>query len=304
MIGRRRQPGGHASGPEVFQGLRTRALGVAPSSLGLFTGIGLPLVFGVVMDTTYDAGTATLVVLADGTVSLYTSTGGGVIGEGAHKQVAAAAQRCLQVAEDHLGEFAEDGSDSLPAAGGTLITLRTYSGPLSVRAPEDDLGHGRHPASPVFHAAHQVITALRLAQSRASPQEAAAGSLPDGATPLMAAAHRGDGRAVARHIDLGIPLEAKDRGGYTALIYAANAGQEEAAGILLAKGADPNTTDNQLSTPLMFAAKHDHTTVVNQLLAAGADASARSSHGLTALDFARQNGHHRTADVPIAAPGT
>jgi hypothetical protein len=304
MIGRRRKPGGRASGPEVFQGLRTQALGVAASSLGLSAGTGRSRVFGVVMDTTYDAGTAALVVLADGTVSLYTSTGGGVIGGGAHEHVAAAARRCLQVAEDHLGEFAENGSDSLPAAGGTLITLRTYSGPLRVRAPEDDLGHDRHPASPVFHAAHQVITELLLLPSRASPQEAAAARLPDGATPLMAAAHRGDRRAVARLIEQGIPLEAKDHDGYTALMYAANAGQEEAAGILLAKGADPNATDNQLSTPLMFAAQHDHATVVSQLLAAGADASARGSHGLTALDFARQNGHHRTADVLIAAPGT
>ena len=304
MIGRRRNPGGRPSGPEMFQGLRTRALGVSPSSLGLSAGTGVTRVFGVVMDTTYDSGTATLVVLADGTVSLYTSTGGGMIGGGTHERVAAAARRCLQVAGDHLKEFAEDGSDSLPAAGMTLITLRTYTGPLRARAPEDDLGHHRHPASPVFHAAHEVITQLRLVQSTGSPQEAAGGGRPGGATPLMAAAHRGDRRALARLIEQGVPLEARDHDGYTALMYAANAGQEEAAGILLAKGADPNATDNQLSTPLMFAAQHDHATLARQLLAAGADAGARGSHGLTALDFARQNGHRRTAEVLIAAPGT
>ena len=41
-----------------------------------------PNVFGVVMDMTYPSGVATLVTFADGTASLYTSTGGGIIGGG------------------------------------------------------------------------------------------------------------------------------------------------------------------------------------------------------------------------------
>jgi len=33
---------------------------------------------------------------------------------------------------------------------------------MSAQASEDDLGNGRHQLSPVFRAAHRVITELRL----------------------------------------------------------------------------------------------------------------------------------------------
>lgn len=56
----------------------------------------LPRVFGVIMDTTFASGTVTLVALADGTASLYASTGGGVIGGGAHERVAVAAPAASQ----------------------------------------------------------------------------------------------------------------------------------------------------------------------------------------------------------------
>lgn len=304
MIGRRRRRHRDPSGAEIFYALRSQALAVAPSSIGMSPSAELPRVFGVIMDTTFASGTVTLVALADGTASLYASTGGGVIGGGAHERVAVAARQLLKIAESNLRTFAENQTDDLPAAGRTLITLRTYPGRLSVSAPEDDLAQHRHPASPVFHAAHGVIAELRMAESRTGSAPAAAESLPGGATPLMAAAHRGDQQAVARLIEQGVPIEAKDDDGYTALMYAANAGQDEVVRLLLASNADPNATDNQLSTPLMFAAQHDHLGIVRQLLAARADLAARGIHGLTALGFARQNGHDRTAAVLIGAGAT
>ena len=38
----------------------------------------------------------------------------------------------------------------------------TYDGQQADEADEDDLGYGRHPLSPLFHAAHEVLTELRL----------------------------------------------------------------------------------------------------------------------------------------------
>jgi hypothetical protein len=48
-----------------------------------------------------------------------------------------------------------------------MVTIRalTFEGPQVVVAMEEELGQGRHAASPVFHAAHEVITQTR----RASP---------------------------------------------------------------------------------------------------------------------------------------
>jgi Ankyrin repeats (3 copies) len=240
------------------------------------------------MDTTYPSGTATLAVLADGTVSLYATTGGGVIGGGSHERVAAAARELLAVAEGHLAAFAQDGPGDLPPTRGTLITLRTHAGPRSLSASETDLSLNRHPASPVFRSAHQVIAQLRMTESGTGQDRDGTERFPGEVTPLMAAAHHGDQQAVAHWIDQGIPIDVKDDKGYTALMYAANAGQDEIVRLLLANNADPNVSDNQQSTPLMFAAQHDHLSIVRQLLAARADSRARGTHGLTALGFAQQ----------------
>ena len=150
---------GEAAGLEVYLGLRSMVMSIPAEEVSMPEDAE---VFGVIMDTTYPNGTATLVALADGTVSLYTSTGGGVIGGGAHEQIASAGKQLIAAAQSYVAEFERDRPDDLPPVGWTLITARTKSGPLRVTAPEEDFGYRRHPASPVFHAAHAVISELRM----------------------------------------------------------------------------------------------------------------------------------------------
>ena len=123
------------------------------------------------MDTGLEGGRwATLVVIADGTTSLYTSTGGGIIGAGAHAAVAQAGQAWLSALEGHLELLPRTDRPGLPAAGHVVIRALTFGGERAVEAPEADLGHGRDPASPLFHAAHAVITEMRLLEeSREGP---------------------------------------------------------------------------------------------------------------------------------------
>lgn len=151
-----------ASGEQVYQGLRAQILGLDPAEAGLEPGPGRPVVWGALIDMAYPRGTATLVALADGTTSLYTSTGGGIISGGSHQAVGAATRSFLADLERHLSLLQPDPDAALPAAGRVIIRALTYTGRLAAQAPEDDLGHGRHPLSPVFHAAHRVITELRL----------------------------------------------------------------------------------------------------------------------------------------------
>lgn len=320
----------------TFLGLRSIAMTVAPSDIGMPDDT---TVFGVVMDTTYESGTATLVALADGTVSLYMSSGSGIIGGGGHAQIAAAGRQAIEVAADHLAEFGpasagthtdthtdtdphidtdahtdedtgahtDEDTGELPPDGWTRITLRTHAGDLTVTAPEDDFGYGRHPAAPVFHAVHRVIAELRTLEDGPDGQPGPPPADfvgPDGSTALMSAAHLGDMRAAADIIGLGKPVDARDDDGYTALMYAANAGHDDLVRLLLDSGADPDARDSQDSTPLMFAAQGDHLGIVSQLLAAGADVHVRGTHGLTALGFARQNGHSETAAALTSAGAT
>lgn len=56
-----------------------------------------------------------------------------------------------------------DGTTSLYlSAGRVVLRALTYDGQQADEADEDDLGYGRHPLSPLFHAAHDVLTELRL----------------------------------------------------------------------------------------------------------------------------------------------
>jgi len=151
-----------ASGEEVYQGLRAQILGLDPAAAGLQQGQAHAALWGALMETGYPRGTATLVSLADGTTSLYLSTGGGIIGGGFHQAVATATRSFLEELERHLPMLQPDPDAALPAVGRVRIRALTYTGRLFAEASEDDLGYGSHQLSPVFHAAHRVITELRL----------------------------------------------------------------------------------------------------------------------------------------------
>jgi hypothetical protein len=151
-----------ADGERVYQGLRVQILNLDPYAAGLERGPESQLVWGALMETGYSHGTATLVALADGTTSLYFSTGGGMIGGGFHETVATATRSFLADLARHLHLLRPDPDTTLPATGQVIIRALTYTGRLVAQASEDDLGHGRHQLSPVFYAAHRVITELRL----------------------------------------------------------------------------------------------------------------------------------------------
>ena len=160
MFRRRKQDG---SGPaDIYLDLRSRALRLHPADVGIEPSHDQPRVFGLVMDTGYPEGSSTLVALADGTTSLYLSSGGGVIGGGEHARVADAAVRLIGTAESAFDQMTVSEDEDLPRPGEVIIRALGFGESRAVRAPEDDLGHGRHEIAPVFHAAHDVITELRL----------------------------------------------------------------------------------------------------------------------------------------------
>ena len=104
-----------------------------------------------------------VVVLADGTTSLYTSALFGVIGAGAQQPVRDASQALLEAAPGFLALLSPVSDTAVPAPGLATIRALTPSGQVAMTAPVDDLGNNRHPASPLFHAVHAVVTRIREA---------------------------------------------------------------------------------------------------------------------------------------------
>jgi hypothetical protein len=148
------------------RGLRDQALAVDAGQLGLRTDGAST--WAVLMETGYPNAVATLAVFADGTTSLYLSSGGGVIGAGGHAPVREAAAAMLVAAERFRSVCAPMITTPYPEAGRVRFYLRTAEGTLGAEADEQELGHHRHRLSPLFHAGHKVLTAVRLASEKGS----------------------------------------------------------------------------------------------------------------------------------------
>jgi hypothetical protein len=137
-------------------GLRSLALHLTPAKAGLEVRPGEP--FGVIMETAFDRGVATLLALSDGSASLYFSTGGGVIGGKAD-----AARRCVAAAAMVLPQLTPVTDDAFPPLGRTRFHILIPEGRVGGEAESEALAGGAHALSPLFFAGQDVITELRLA---------------------------------------------------------------------------------------------------------------------------------------------
>jgi len=156
------------AGQDIGAQMRAQALALKPSSVGLKPEAG-PM-WGFVMDVvTSDTEWYALVVLADGSTSLYTSSTFGIIGGGAHETVRAAGRLLWETTEGLLDAFAATTDIELPPAGSTALRLLRFDGQRVLVGTEDELGAGQHPASAVFYAAHEVLGRLRLVTQSAHP---------------------------------------------------------------------------------------------------------------------------------------
>jgi hypothetical protein len=142
---------------EIYSDLRGQVLGL--------TWDGAPDVgtapVAVLMETGYAEAVATLVAVSDGTVSLYFSNGGGIIGAGEHEVVRGVADSFLADAASYTARASPTAEFPLPSRGRVRFYLVTPGGVYTADALEGDLGAERHAFSPLFFRGHELITAIR-----------------------------------------------------------------------------------------------------------------------------------------------
>lgn len=151
---------------DAYGGLRNMVLTTKPESLGL-----RPRgsdVWGVVMETGYPGAVVSLVALADGTVSMYFSNGGGIIGLGPHPEPHRIGKELIASAQKFFLQASATKTFPLPKQSYTRFFFLTGNGVVSVEAKEDDLGNQRHALSPLFHQAHELISAIRVIDEKRS----------------------------------------------------------------------------------------------------------------------------------------
>ena len=143
--------------------LRAKLLSTKPSDIGLKPSPALPHVWAAIFDWGMDAGSASIVVVADGTVSMYTSTGGGMIGAGTRDTVKMPAARFIKTVEaihDALGPATDA---PLPGPNEFACVALTYDG---MRRAVVDLRllQRADPLARAWVAGQDVIAALREIQ--------------------------------------------------------------------------------------------------------------------------------------------
>jgi len=102
-------------------------------------------------------------------------------------------------------------------------------------------------------------------------------------------AAKGDVAQLARLLDYGCSVNAKDYDGTAALHTAAEHGHAAAVALLLDSGADLQATNNYLDTPLHFAAREGHLAATTLLVERGADTGARTKFDVSPLEWAKRS---------------
>jgi ankyrin repeat protein len=111
----------------------------------------------------------------------------------------------------------------------------------------------------------------------------------------LAALRRADVHALARLLDRGADIDARDGHGQTALICAARDGRLDVVRLLVARGAALDCAAKYSLTALMLAVLNGHAEIVRLLVEAGADrtivgSGAPGFAGKTARDLAQARG--------------
>ena len=145
---------------EPFAQLRARVLYVDPAGLRIDrTPSGL---FGLVTEMGFAEGVATLVTISDGTVSVYFSGGGGVIGAGSHLGPRRAAETLLDEAPRFLSRATPAREFPLPAAERVRFWFLTFDGVLGAEGETAALEENRSGLSKLYSLAQDLLTEIRV----------------------------------------------------------------------------------------------------------------------------------------------
>lgn len=141
--------------------LRAGVLAITPEDIGC-SAPDCPMVWGVMMELGIADVVASLVVLADGSVSVYLSDGEGVIGCGLHPDVRTAALKMLHVAGRAVNQCVAVDAYPMPCPDQVRFYLLTMHGILGGAAARADLDDGAVDLAELYYAGHGVIGMVEL----------------------------------------------------------------------------------------------------------------------------------------------
>lgn len=159
-----------AGAQNPWLGLRTMALNIKPSEMGLQPGNAESYGFIMEMGMTDRNAKATIVAFRDGTISMYLSTGGGTIGVGQRSPEAAELGKQVVAAVGDYTNHLEITTD-LPIAGTDRVRfyIMTGHGTYTAEVDRKAVEQQSHPLFPLFVGGQKLLTVIRLASENAAP---------------------------------------------------------------------------------------------------------------------------------------
>lgn len=151
---------------EVYLGLRSQMLATTAQDMKIAPGTDGPVAYGVLLDLGMASGTATIVSLATGDTSMYTSTGGGILGGIGHESCRRASQQFIAAAQAHLGKLRRTESFPLPPTGMFRFYVLTTDGVFTAEDREEIITQGQGELAELFRAGNEVITQIRLSAAK------------------------------------------------------------------------------------------------------------------------------------------
>jgi hypothetical protein len=146
--------------------LRRKLLSSKPSDFGLVPSTDLPHVWAVMMEMRIGKADVSLVTVAEGSTSLYFSTGGGIIGGGEHDSVRAVNRKLLVFVERNLPMFVPIEAPLPVLDKAVSFAVLTYEGFRGARDVEARIQQRKSPLWPAYYLGQEVITAMRLAPEK------------------------------------------------------------------------------------------------------------------------------------------
>ncbi len=153
--------------------LRRMMLTTPASELGFTCDAEFPTVCGLLTEWDMGGIIASVMSMRDGTASLYTTSDFGVIGGQGHDSVRRAVEPYVKTAEQFAESAAPVTEFPYPGSDQVFYYLLTYDGVRQVIGNMAAIQQGSDPTGPLFAAAQDVLTELRLITEKTEPGDPA-----------------------------------------------------------------------------------------------------------------------------------